>query len=103
MRKTPPQHGNPAEPSSTRDRQLHVPVLLDVTLQYLAPKRGETYLDLTAGYGGHAAAVAEKIGTVSNLTLVDRDAHAARELKSFIAGGARFVHSDFLSAAQLLV
>lgn len=99
MSKTPPQQPSPKKGS----QQLHLPVLLEATLEYLAPKQGETYLDLTAGYGGHATAVAKKIGTVSNLTLVDRDAHAARELKGLIADGARFLHSDFLSAAQLLV
>ncbi|HEX4662671.1 MAG TPA: 16S rRNA (cytosine(1402)-N(4))-methyltransferase RsmH [Candidatus Saccharimonadales bacterium] len=102
MRKTPPQHRESSEPSSQETQKLHLPVLLETTIDYLAPKQGETYLDLTAGYGGHAKAVAEKIGTVSNLTLVDRDAHAARELEALIADGARFLHSDFLSAAQLL-
>ena len=35
----------------------HVPVLLSEVLQYLDPKSGEAYLDLTAGYGGHAGEV----------------------------------------------
>ena len=35
----------------------HVPVLLDATLRELAPQKGESYLDLTAGYAGHASAV----------------------------------------------
>ena len=36
---------------------LHVPVLLDDVIALLTPHLGETYLDLTAGYGGHARAV----------------------------------------------
>ena len=32
----------------------HVPVLLEAVLQQLNPQKGESYLDLTAGYGGHA-------------------------------------------------
>ena len=34
--------------------QKHNPVLLNEVLHYLNPKTGDRYLDLTAGYGGHA-------------------------------------------------
>jgi 16S rRNA (cytosine1402-N4)-methyltransferase len=40
----------------------HVPVLLEACLRVLDPKPGEVYVDCTAGLGGHAAAVAEKLG-----------------------------------------
>ena len=33
----------------------HVPVLLEMTLELLKPNKNEKYLDLTAGYGGHAS------------------------------------------------
>ncbi len=35
---------------------IHVPVLLEITLSKLQPVEGESYLDLTAGYGGQARA-----------------------------------------------
>ena len=38
----------------------HVPVLLDATLDQLKPISGENYLDLTAGYGGHARQILAK-------------------------------------------
>ncbi|MFO0970764.1 MAG: 16S rRNA (cytosine(1402)-N(4))-methyltransferase [Candidatus Saccharimonadales bacterium] len=50
----------------------HVPVLLEAVLDVLAPQSGETYLDLTAGYGGHASAIREITGNAF-MTLVDRD------------------------------
>ena len=34
--------------------EIHIPVLLSDVLEYLSPKLGESYLDLTAGYAGHA-------------------------------------------------
>lgn len=40
----------------------HEPVLLAQTLAVLSPKPGETYVDLTIGRGGHAHAVAERLG-----------------------------------------
>ena len=40
-----------------QNKNEHIPVLLTHVLDVLAPQTGETYLDLTAGYGGHAAAI----------------------------------------------
>lgn len=84
---------------NTPPQQLHIPVLLEDTLSLLAPKAGERYLDLTAGYGGHASRVIEVIGP-KQATLVDRDVNAIAALEPLGASGARLIHSDFLSAAQ---
>ena len=46
--------------------ELHKPVMLSEVLEVLAPKSGETYLDLTAGYAGHAS---EILGDVSYSTI----------------------------------
>jgi 16S rRNA (cytosine1402-N4)-methyltransferase len=82
---------------------LHIPVLLEATLELLSPKQGESYLDLTAGYGGHANAFIERIGKDANATLVDRDDYAISKLSVFAEKGARLLHTDFVSAAQQLV
>lgn len=83
---------------------LHVPVLLEQTLQTLAPQVGESYLDLTAGYGGHAAAVLEMTKSPSSAVLVDRDENAMTELKTLKGlNGVTLLHTDFLTAAQALV
>ena len=37
--------------------ELHKPVMLSEVLEALNPKLGESYLDLTAGYAGHAGKV----------------------------------------------
>ncbi len=64
----------------------HVPVLLREVLRYLDPKAGESYLDLTAGYGGHAAAILERTGSLTTAVLVDRDSQAVEALREKFAG-----------------
>lgn len=80
----------------------HQPVLLDEVIRLLAPEEGESYLDLTAGYGGHAGKVGLMTKNVSGMILVDRDQNAINTLGSFEAAGAKLIHSDFLSAAKEL-
>ena len=82
--------------------RLHRPVLLEATLQQLAPCPNETYLDLTAGYGGHAAAILAKTLRYEDAVLVDRDRFAVSNLASFKNAGARVIQTDFVSAAQRL-
>lgn len=84
--------------------QQHVPVLLDEVLQYLDPKAGESYLDLTAGYGGHARAVRERTGSLTPAVLVDRDSHAIEMLrKEFSGDTVNLKQTDFLTASQELL
>ena len=73
-------------------------------LQYLDPKKGETFLDLTAGYGGHAREVLERTFNGHKTVLVDRDQHAIIALREqFGDTGAEIVHKDFLSAGRELI
>ncbi|MGH7196286.1 MAG: 16S rRNA (cytosine(1402)-N(4))-methyltransferase RsmH [Candidatus Saccharimonadales bacterium] len=83
-------------------QQLHRPVLLKAVLDVLQPKKGEKYLDLTAGYGGHATAVIQEIGAAGLATLVDRDDMAIAALQKLRAAGAHILKSDFASAAEQL-
>lgn len=81
----------------------HVPVLLDATLRVLSPVEGENYLDLTAGFGGHARAVLKRTENYTDSVLVDRDEYALQHLSDLSDNGVRLMHSDFLSAARQLV
>lgn len=54
----------------------HVPVLVDEVLTWLHPVPGGTYVDATVGGGGHARAIAAKIGPEGRLVGLDRDADA---------------------------
>ena len=79
----------------------HVPVLFDAVLRELAPKVGESYLDLTAGYAGHAKAVLDITKNDKESVLVDRDEYAIAHLES-LNRGVRLMHTDFVSAATQL-
>lgn len=103
MRKnTPPQQLPDEAGQKLADFGNHIPVLLSDTVSLLAPHAGERYLDLTAGYGGHASKIIEVIGA-SNATLVDRDARAIASLEPTRREGAELLHTDFLNAALGLV
>ena len=89
---------------NTKTSQIHIPVMSDKVLETLNPKRGEAYLDLTAGYGGHANQVLERTLELKKAVLVDRDQMAIDQLaEKFQGSGIRIIHKDFLNAAKELL
>jgi len=85
--------------------QQHIPVLASETLDQLNPCPGDHYLDLTAGYGGHATLVWNRIKPSGKMTLVDRDQNAISALQSLYGDNqnVEFLHEDFLSASNRLL
>jgi 16S rRNA (cytosine1402-N4)-methyltransferase len=82
---------------------IHIPVMLDSVLKVLDPKPGQRYLDVTAGYGGHAEAILERTLAPGQTVLVDRDQMAIDRLQNVFHGrGVQILHKDFLSAAEEL-
>ncbi len=82
-----------------KQKELHIPVLLTEVMSTLKPENGDTYLDLTAGYGGHASAVFDHTNTYTNSVLVDRDINAVKYCQEkFIGKNLRIIHSDFYTA-----
>lgn len=80
----------------------HTPVLVNEVLATLEPRSGESYLDLTAGMGGHAKAVLNLTGTPDKAVLVDRDPQAAAAVAQRLRG-VTILNQDFLSASRHLV
>ncbi len=90
--------------NKNQNKNIHFPVLTNSVLQILDPKSGDSYLDLTAGYGGHASLVLERTLQEDQTVLVDRDQMAIDQLKIlFLGRGVQIVHKDFLSAAKELL
>jgi 16S rRNA (cytosine1402-N4)-methyltransferase len=67
------------------ESKFHVPVLLQQTLKSLEPNPGDIVVDGTIGGGGHAFAIAEKIGKSGTLTGLDLDPAALAEAEQKLA------------------
>ena len=82
----------------------HKAVLLSEVLQELDPQLGENYLDLTAGYAGHANAILDVTRNYKDSCLVDRDDYAVEFLKGkYESEPIKILHMDFYSAALQLL
>ncbi len=79
----------------------HTPVLIDDTVRILDPRLGQVYVDGTAGYGGHAAAIVASLGKGGRAILVDRDAKAVRYLAEQF-DDAEIIHATYLEAFEQL-
>jgi 16S rRNA (cytosine1402-N4)-methyltransferase len=91
------------------DEPAHIPVLMAEVLEMLSPAAGEVYLDCTAGLGGHAAAVGERLGPRGVVVLNDADGGnlhraEARVRERVGAGGPRVVtiRGNFADAPRRL-
>ena len=82
--------------------KLHTPVLLSEVLAGLNPKPGESYLDLTAGFGGHASEILDVTRNYKDSVLVDRDEFAAEYLKRKFPPTIEIKNTDFYSAVLQL-
>ncbi|MDO5451739.1 MAG: 16S rRNA (cytosine(1402)-N(4))-methyltransferase RsmH [Candidatus Saccharibacteria bacterium] len=83
--------------------KLHIPVLLSEVLAGLQPRPGEKYLDLTAGYGGHASEILDVTQQFKGSVLVDRDEFAAEYLRQKFPPATEIINTDFYSAVLQLL
>ncbi len=54
----------------------HLPVLLQPAIDFLAIRRGGTYIDATVGLGGHSFEIAKRLGRQGHLIGFDKDPKA---------------------------
>lgn len=80
----------------------HRPVLLEETLGALNVRPDGTYLDGTAGGGGHSLAIASRL-TTGHLISLDQDPDAIEEASSRLAGlPAKVIRSNFVDMDKVL-
>ncbi len=83
----------------------HLPVLVEETLAWLAPPEGGSVVDGTAGLGGHAARIAERLGPRGLLVLLDRDAETLARAEARVRNlGPRVVarHESFARIGEVV-
>jgi 16S rRNA (cytosine1402-N4)-methyltransferase len=76
----------------------HTPVLLEELIELLRPRPGEVAIDCTFGAGGHAEAVAERLGKDGLLIACDRDPHVAEYFRDVARAApceTRLYHGNF--------
>ena len=85
----------------------HMPVMLDETVDLLNVKRERTYVDVTAGAGGHLQKICQLRGSGEGVIALDRDLGALERLRKednqlSQSSGISFVHSNFTQIASVL-
>jgi 16S rRNA (cytosine1402-N4)-methyltransferase len=88
----------------------HVPVLLKQAIEFLAVRRGGTYIDATLGLGGHSWEIAKRLGAKGHLIGVDKDPFALERARDRLTNPppdlasewplVKLVHGSFADVAQ---
>ena len=87
------------------EQPTHKPVMLEETVEWLNPRAGGCYVDLTLGLGGHAERVLQASSPDGQLLGIDRDPAAlarAGERLSCFGGRVRLVHGRFSELPRIL-
>jgi 16S rRNA (cytosine1402-N4)-methyltransferase len=93
------------EQPKTRMPGVHLPVMLQEVLSYLAPRAGGCYVDMTVGAGGHARALMERLQGKGRVIGIDRDAEVLPFAKATLrpySEGCSLHCLPFSQIAQLL-
>jgi 16S rRNA (cytosine1402-N4)-methyltransferase len=85
----------------------HVPVLLKEAIDFLAVRRGGTYIDATVGLGGHSYEIAKRLGAPGHLIGLDKDPAALDVARARLASEGKedwpkitLVHGSFAEAGE---
>ena len=72
----------------------HVPVLLKEAIDFLAVRRGGTYIDATVGLGGHSLEIARRLGAPGHLIGFDKDPKALEIVESVVRRPSSLVRQN---------
>jgi 16S rRNA (cytosine1402-N4)-methyltransferase len=96
--------GSDADPDAAASRPaIHRPVLLDEVLEWLGPREGDVVVDGTAGAGGHAAALAGRVGPLGRVIGLDRDPSMLALAAEAVRGlPVTLVHAPYSDMGEVL-
>ena len=104
------QAGGPQEGRHGGGKFGHVPVLLQDAIEFLAVRRGGTYIDATLGLGGHSWEIAKRLGRQGRLIGFDKDPAALERARERLMSPPteweqgwpqiELVHASFAEVAQ---
>ncbi len=81
---------------------MHVSVLLDAAIDYLAIRPDGTYVDATFGAGGHSRAILSHLAPMGRLIAIDADPDATARAQTITNPNFTFVHANFSELRQIL-
>lgn len=83
---------------------MHKPVLLNEVLSFLPAKDDGVLLDLTGGFGGHSAAMNEKLKPSAKHIILDRDPESVERLRERFkpCGNVQVFHKNFALFDEVL-
>lgn len=84
------------------DATVHVPVLPAEILELGAPAEGQVWADGTAGGGGHARLIQDRVGVGGRLLAVDRDPAATARLEVLLGEAASVRNASYDAIPELL-
>lgn len=97
------ENGAQPNPPATANATVHVPVLLEEVLHWLAPRPGSRIADGTLGGAGHTRALAERLGDTGCVLAIDRDAGAvARAAERLVGLPVQLVHASYADLPEVL-
>ncbi|MFO0819240.1 MAG: 16S rRNA (cytosine(1402)-N(4))-methyltransferase RsmH [Pirellulales bacterium] len=85
------------------DHTVHIPVLLQEVLEWLAPQPGSILVDGTLGGGGHTRELAQRVAPGGLVIGLDRDPRAIERTAVALQGlPVRLVHASYADLPQVL-
>src|SRR5271163_4710459 len=81
---------------------MHVSVLLDAAIDYLAIRPDGTYVDATFGAGGHSRAILSHLSPMGRLIALDADPDAIARAQAITSSSFTFVHANFSELRTIL-
>ncbi len=82
---------------------IHTPVLLQELISNLKVKPNGSYVDCTAGFGGHSKAIVKELST-GHLTCIDQDINAINHLKKLFKNkkNVTIIKDNFINIDQIV-